>query len=257
MSLPTPSDGISPRRTRGAIPPPAAWRSGILSWKKLKGSQGLGAGLQPRRGTAASPPRRSGSRSTPRASPRRRAGSRESRKNWRTSWMLLEVHLEIVRRNVRLRARGRSEVLPTCRAPSHEERSPRRVTPPVSADAGRSSALDGAHLQSARMSLPENQGNESSHFREKVKAMMAAGPQKVRAIEAAGPRGCRQRARCEVQPAVAYITGQVIYVDGGITAQLSPPGQPMRPRLSPGARSPPRCPRRPGAGTCWSPRGRS
>jgi NAD(P)-dependent dehydrogenase (short-subunit alcohol dehydrogenase family) len=25
----------------------------------------------------------------------------------------------------------------------------------------------------------------------------------------------------------AYITGQVVYVDGGITAQLSPPGQPI------------------------------
>jgi NAD(P)-dependent dehydrogenase (short-subunit alcohol dehydrogenase family) len=25
----------------------------------------------------------------------------------------------------------------------------------------------------------------------------------------------------------AYITGQVLYVDGGITAQLSPPGQPI------------------------------
>jgi 3-oxoacyl-[acyl-carrier protein] reductase len=25
----------------------------------------------------------------------------------------------------------------------------------------------------------------------------------------------------------AYITGQVIYVDGGITAQLHPPGQPI------------------------------
>ncbi|HEY64701.1 MAG TPA: glucose 1-dehydrogenase [Caldilineae bacterium] len=28
-------------------------------------------------------------------------------------------------------------------------------------------------------------------------------------------------------PDAAYITGQVIYVDGGITAQLSPPGQPL------------------------------
>ena len=28
-------------------------------------------------------------------------------------------------------------------------------------------------------------------------------------------------------PEAAYITGQVIYVDGGITAQLSPPGQPL------------------------------
>jgi NAD(P)-dependent dehydrogenase (short-subunit alcohol dehydrogenase family) len=25
----------------------------------------------------------------------------------------------------------------------------------------------------------------------------------------------------------AYITGQIIYVDGGVTAQLSPPGQPI------------------------------
>jgi 3-oxoacyl-[acyl-carrier protein] reductase len=28
-------------------------------------------------------------------------------------------------------------------------------------------------------------------------------------------------------PDAGYITGQVIYVDGGITAQLSPPGQPL------------------------------